>query len=201
MRIRALYLKYLIMLHFLVHYLRLYSTWSKTYRFIWQKKYDHIQVDHGLSPLEANQRIAHLVWKPDGIREFFDAIGSTQFVQHCINEVKIGNEQPIGALDCDDFAAWCQEAISREYETEFFTVSWLAGWSVRGHAVCLYKDHDGFWYHIGNWGMCGPYVSKKDAQDEILTTVRISLADQVGFSKYNKDLSLKEVGASIKVEV
>jgi len=198
-RMRNIYLKILRVLHFLVHYMRIYSTWSKAYRWLWHRKYKDIKVDKHLSPLEANQQITHLLWKPDGVLEFFDAVGSTHFVQYCINEVRAGNDQPHGSLDCDDFAAWCYEAISSEYETEYFTVSWLRGWHATGHAVCLYKDHDGFWYHIGNWGMHGPYVSKKDAQDKMLGMARAD--SQIGFSRYSKDLSLIEVGVSIKDEV
>jgi len=176
-------------LHLLVHYCRIYSAWSKIYRFIWQRKYKNVKLKTGLSPEKVSRLMSRIEWKPDGLRELFDAVGSPNYVQYCLNQILLGKEQPNTSLDCDDFAIWGLNVINEKYDPLFFTVSWFKGWRANGHAVCLYRSIDNKeLYHLGNWGIRGPFASIDEVINDMLMLVD---ADELlGFSIYEKRMRL-----------
>jgi len=134
-----------------------------------------------------------LTWRADGVKELFDAVGSPMFVQHCLNHVELDEEQPVGALDCDDFSIWCVNVLNKKYKPRFLTVSWFHGWSTAGHAVCLYEDIvDKKNYHMGNWGIRGPFEDLEESINDIMTLT--DAGERIGFSLYSKGFRLLDAG-------
>ena len=88
--------------------------------------FKHIPLDVNLSPEAAWKRMKGLVWTKDGYKELFDDIGSAHWVQHCINQVRRGHEQPHGALDCDEYSAWAMETLHHRYCPLLLSVSYIS---------------------------------------------------------------------------
>ncbi len=115
-----------------------------------------------------------LEWHPDGWKELWDAAHSPNYVQHVIDEIESCNEQPAVSMDCEDFALYAAHSIGNGYTTRVLTVSWSTGrwpWNIKGHAVCLYKDREDLYGHIGNWGLHHGYKTVEDAVNSILAGV------------------------------
>ena len=180
--------------HWLAHATRLYWLWSCIYQLIYHREYKHIEL-YNLSPDQAWHKVKVLTWREDGWRELRDVVGSPMYVQYCINEVSSGNEQPAGSLDCDDFAIWCANSINNDFEPYYFTTSWLkVDGSVSGHAVCLFYrgSNPKSLYHIGNWGMRGPFSSLQDISKKMATLA--GGVEIIGWSVYTRSLKLIDFG-------
>jgi len=190
---KLLYYSLVKKMHFIVHKWGIYRLWSWIYVNTWHKKYSNIELMSNLSPIEADRALSGLTWRPDGIKEFYDVVGSPQFVQHCINEVNMDEEQPAGALDCDDFSIWCVNVLNKKYKPQFFTVGWFDGLRPSGHAVCLYEDIvDKNIYHMSNWGIRGPFNTIEESVTDI--TVLTDAGEPIGFSLYSRNFRLLDVG-------
>lgn len=158
----------------LVHVLRIYPAWAKAYRWLRQRKYKRLEMPSQLNPREAQNRMNKVKWQKDTWREAWDSVGSPQWVQHCMNEIELGNPQPEGALDCDDFTSWAVNTIDPSYEPYFFGQGWApiidgeVGFKATGHAVCVVKmPYSGKLWHCGNWGLIGPFDTLRDVGDFI----------------------------------
>lgn len=152
-----------------VHVLRVYPAWAKVYRWLRQRKFKTVKMPRDLSPADAQKRMNKLKWRKDTWREAWDAVGAPQWVQHCLNQLEMGNGQPEGALDCDDFSAWACQVVAPEFEPYFFGQGWApiedgeVGFKSTGHAVCVVKMPDsGKLWHCGNWGLVGPFDTLRD---------------------------------------
>jgi len=138
-----------------------------------------------------------LTWTEDGAKEMNDACGSAGWVQHCISEVNAGREQPEGALDCDDFAAWCIEAVDPEYAAmDIFVMSWVGRYNeVQGHAMARGITKAGVMFHVGNWGVIGPARNLRDLI--LLTMKRAQAKELVAWGVLSKNLFPKKIGFEV----
>ena len=136
--------------HFLSMVFYFYAFWSKLYRKIWQRKYKKIKLSKGLVPNEAQKLLDKMEWRKDSYKEFFDSIGSPNWFQYCLNEVLENRAQPKGSLDCDDFASWFAHAIHPRFRPQLLSVMFVTNDGVMtGHAVCVWEDDFGKYYHSG----------------------------------------------------
>lgn len=165
----------------------LYSIWSKIYRSIYQSMFKSIPLDVNLSPESAWLRMKDLTWTKDGYKEFFDAIGSPHWVQHCINQVRRGHEQPHGALDCDEYSAWAVETLHRRYCPLLLSVAYMKkdGYAPVGHNVCVFIDRDSKIYHLSNWGISGPFNNLRELIENICHAAD---AKKIGWAIHNRSL-------------
>lgn len=167
--------------YWMVMKLRLYKFWSKLYRFLFHRKYKKTSINQFLHFDDVKQNIQKLTWTRDGIKEFFDAIGSPHWVQHCLNEIDNGKKQPKGALDCDDYAVWCAHALIHGYKNRLLSVVYeKPDGSIGGHMICMNvystteNKNNSILYtykmaHLGNWGVFTDFKSIEDVIDHILS--------------------------------
>ena len=174
----------------LIWNLKLYPLWSRLYRILFNRKYNGVLLKSGLTPWMAQASLTCLKWSKDGPRELWDAVSDPRWVQYCLYQVALGKEQPIGALDCDDFAAWAATVISPDYHPRCLCVMWMdGGWKLKGHTVCKwFNDDNGTWNHVGNWGLRGPYHTLTGLVVGILNEVGCNLDDFVGCVSFTPDL-------------
>jgi hypothetical protein len=184
-----------------VHTFRVYPGWARLYRFLRQRKYVTTDLPVGLSPQQAQEEMDSLEWQKDTWREAWDSVGSPQWVQHCINEIAYGREQPKGALDCDDFSSWAVNVIDGSWQPLFFGQGWAprdergrAGFKVTGHAVCVVEDPtSGELWHCGNWGLIGPFQTLRDVGNHISGNSR-GLGKPIAWCLYSPDMRLIDKG-------
>jgi hypothetical protein len=170
--------------------------WSKIYRWLWQREYKDVKLDENLSPVQANEKVRKLTWRADGAWALGDACGSPHWVQYALNKVVAGLPQPKGYLDCDDFSSWCVDVVDRKHDPRIFTFSWMSkDGKLAGHAMCLVRQKDGRVYHIGNWGLYGPYLNLREACSVILT--KKGSNEPIGWSLLNKDLKKLQCGRGL----
>tara|TARA_R100000008_G_C3585415_1_gene171867 strand:+ start:1148 stop:1804 length:657 start_codon:yes stop_codon:yes gene_type:complete len=172
---------------------RIYPLWSKLYRWLYHEDYKNIPIAWKLTPEQADEKCQTLTWTKDSAKEMFDAIGSPHWVQHCIDSVKFTGSQPPGALDCDEYASWCAVALDNRLCPMILSVSYMNTWegSLKpgGHNVCVYLNRKtNEIYHIGNWGICGPYSSLESVVRDICYSARKEL---IGWALYDSDLNLR----------
>lgn len=183
-----------------VHVLRIYPAWARTYRWLRQRQFKTVKMPQGLAPEEAQKQMNKLKWRKDTWREAWDAVGAPQWVQHCLNQLEMGNGQPAGALDCDDFSSWACKVIGREYEPHFFGQGWApieegqVGFKTTGHAVCVVRDPDtGKLWHCGNWGLVGPFETLRDVGINI-SGHRVGRGKPLMWCLYKDDMRLVAKG-------
>lgn len=174
---------------------RLYFIWSKLYRFLFHKKYREVQLDIDLSPAAALKKMNKLTWTKDSVKEMGDALGSPQWVQHCINEVLSGRAQPRGALDCDEFAVWSATCIDHTLFPGCLNVFWR-GKKFTGHNVCVYRMNMSL-YYIGNWGVFGPFTMLKDIILDIIHKGAGPAGELVGWTLFSKKLKVHLVDTEL----
>lgn len=187
-----------------VHVLRIYPAWARTYRWLRQRRYKHIELSGPMSPREAQDRMNKVKWQKDTWREAWDSVGAPQWVQHCMNEIELGNPQPEGALDCDDFTSWSVNVIDPAYEPYFFGQGWApivdgkVGFKTTGHAVCVVRMPDsGKLWHCGNWGLIGPFDTLRDVGNHVCGNSaerNIKRGDPLAWCLYTRDMKLVKKG-------
>ena len=187
-----------------VHVLRIYPLWAKLYRATRQRKWRGIALPKGLEPREAQNRMNTVKWRKDTWREAWDAVGSPQWVQHCMNVIESGEPQPEGALDCDDFTSWATNVIDPLYKPLFFGQGWApiddenAGMKTTGHAVCVVTmPETGKLWHCGNWGLLGPFDTLHDVGEFICGNVPdkgIKRGEPLAWCLYTPNLRLIDKG-------
>jgi hypothetical protein len=163
--------------------LRLYLVWSHIFRWLWHWRYRWVALDGYLSPELARDKMRLLRWTKDGPRALWDALGSPQWVQYCINEREEGKVQPEGYLDCDEFAVWAASVLDRNLAPCVMNVRWVGG----GHHVCFFI-RGGKCFHISNWGLSPAF----DHVDEVVSDV-LKGRELVGWSTFSPDLRLGSV--------
>ena len=183
-----------VFLFYIVNICSLYSIWSKVYRFFNHSIFRPLPLDVGLSPEHAEKKLNLLKWTKDGKKELFDAIGSPHWVQHCINQVRHGYEQPKGALDCDEFSAWAAEVLDNRLCPLILSVSYRkkGKFMSGGHNVCVYLDkNESALYHISNWGIQGPFDDLSELMQSICDDMDATL---IGYSIHSRGLKLLRFG-------
>jgi hypothetical protein len=182
------------------HALRVYPTWAKVYRWLRQRKFKTVKVPQNLSLIEAQKQMNKLKWRKDTWREAWDSVGAPQWVQHCLNQLEMGNGQPDGALDCDDFAAWGCRVIAPEFAPYFFGQGWAPiedghiGFKTTGHAVCVVQDTEtNKLWHCGNWGLVGPFDTLRDVGINI-SGHHVNRGKPITWCLYKDDMRLVAMG-------
>jgi hypothetical protein len=154
---------------------RLYLVWSRFYRWLYHRGYRNtVSLMTGIEPSRALELMAKLKWTKDTPKELWDAVGSPYWVQHCIDEVLAGNQQPEGALDCDEFSGWAATCINPAHNALVLNVFWKNEDGFSGHHVCMFKDISGY-YHTGNWGQSGPFPSQGTVIEDIIKRKKAKL--------------------------
>lgn len=183
----------------------LYRWWSLAYRWLYQHRFLSVKLNTNLEPEEAQKKMNTLIWRRDGAKEVWDSMGSPNWVQHCINEVAAGRNQPAGALDCDDYASWACHAIDPVYEPMIFSISWHpiihrseTTKYVTGHAVCIFK-RDGQYWHCGNWGTFGPWQSLHDVGSHI-SGARKRTGMPISWAILNKNIKVIDSGYGLPAQ-
>jgi hypothetical protein len=183
-----------------IHFSGIKKFIDTVYRNIWHKKYKKIKLFKNLTPAEAQGYVDRLAWQKDGIKEFFDSIGEPGWFQFCLDEVLAGKQQPRGALDCDDFAIWCCNVLDEKYKPLLFSQIWAyknrknkKTLNFSGHSVCVFVMPGRFgvhkkYYHIGNWGLAGPFYTLKELSKDMCREVN---ATPINWCLYDKNLKLK----------
>ena len=170
--------------------------WSGIYRFLYHRKYKDTTLEICSTPQKASERMSQLTWTADDSRALWDSIGSPRWVQHCLNEIDRTGKQPVGPLDCDDFSVWAAHCVHTKYDPRIFIFSWLGkDGKLHGHAMCWVRNKDGRFFHIGNWGLYGPYSNLREACSVILTMSNSK--NPIGWAIYNKDLKLLNWGRDL----
>lgn len=164
--------------------------WSKVYRWLFHRKYLGVDLDRGLTPIDAQNRMNKLSWTRDGIRELRDSVGSPHWVQYAIHQLDQGLGQPDGALDCDDFACWMAHAVDPAFIPRMVSVQYQKqDGSPAGHMVCMVhldKRIDGRVAHGGNWGLSLGFASFQELLDDITRRAKARL---IGWYVMRPDLS------------
>lgn len=181
--------------------------WSRVYRFLYHRKFRGVHVPVLLSYTEAQRDADLLTWKPDQSRELWDAVGDPRYVEHIFQETKRTGTQPDGALDCDEFAVWVSARLdSYAYRVGVLSVSWMDGLKVSGHNVSLVSSTptqvDPFFYHLGNWGLRGPFNSLRAVIHDILDHGGHEVSEFVGWCVFDPwSLKVYSGGTSIPSSV
>lgn len=83
--------------------------------------------------------------------------------------------------DCDDWAHFAVTMLIKDAHS--LSISWKEqSGKYNGHVVCVHKDTDGKFWHMGNWGLCGPFDNLDKVVESILpqdaTGLAVSLRDR-----------------------
>lgn len=175
-----------------------WRAWSIVYRFLYNRKYNDVIVPRNLSYIRADEEMRKLKWSPDKALQLWDVVGSPRWVQYCINRINEGHPQPLGALDCDEFACWATNSIHAKYMPLIFCFAWFDSrdQKLHGHAMCWVKNKDGKYFHLGNWGMRGPYVNLNEACVDIMKYCGAG-SKPVGWALLDKDLKAVNKGRGL----
>jgi hypothetical protein len=100
-------------------------------------------------------------WKKDGFKELFDVVSTWKWAEY-----KLRTNSQDAPFDCDDFANYaCHLLRIKGTASEPLILSVIYRvkdkFFPQGHAVCLI-ERGGLYYHIGNWGVWGPFKTKDD---------------------------------------
>jgi len=175
-----------------------WRTWSRVYRFLFNRKYNDVIVPRNLSYIRADEEMRKLKWSADKLLQLWDVVGSPRWVQHCMNRINEGHPQPKGALDCDEYSCWAAHAIHPKYMPLIFCFCWYdtRDDKIHGHAMCWVKNKDGKYFHLGNWGMRGPYTNLNDACLEIMNYCGAG-SKPIGWALLDKDLKAQAKGRGL----
>jgi hypothetical protein len=170
-------------------------TWSHIYRELVQGEYDAVIPIKPLAEVVESMKL--LTWTADGPTELWDACGSPGWVQHCLNYLRNGYKQPEGSLDCDDFAVWAANSLSKEHNPRLLSVVWVTKDNkIAGHVVCLCNSakRDSV-FHIGNWGTSRLFDDLHDACTDMVT--RAQGEKLIGWCILDKNLKLHKYGTEL----
>lgn len=200
---------------FLAFNLRVYSIWSKTYQRIWHKRFsdpdheDYSPLMEDLSPIEAQDYMDLVEWRPDRILELWDAFGSPHWFQFLLDRVKALEDQPPGANDCDEYAIWAANVVSEDWSPLILTATWVSErkpergkdgktrFPISGHNVCVIQrrldDGRTEFRHIGNWGMSRAHFTPTSLLLDL--PLRAQGENRLArWAVWDKDLRLLETG-------
>ena len=164
----------------------LYFLWSVIYRYTYQRHFRKHPVPPIGSKWSAHLLQKDLTWRADRWREMFDAIAWPGYGQWRYERELATGRVPPGAFDCDDYAVWLAYGLCKGgYKALVLNVVVPSGRTIKGHHVCLLEeivDGEKQLWHVGNWGMRGPFDSLRHAVLEVAT----GLEDPVhGVYNYN----------------
>jgi len=161
------------LLYWLMFRGHLYFLWSLIYRYTWNRRFKKHPVPEIPSKWSAHLLQKDLTWKADRWRELWDAIAWPGYGQWRYEQEVRGEPTPPGAFDCDDYAVWLAYGLAKsEHNALVLNVVVRSGKGVKGHHVALVEDEVGgerLLWHVGNWGMRGPFDSLRHAVLDVAT--------------------------------
>jgi len=127
----------------------IYRTCSRVWRFLFERKYKEMPKNLPWDVRQVLEFFATCKWKRDPLWGTLDVISKPEKFY----ATKTG--------DCDEWAAFAANVLPYE-NMWLLSVTWYEPKTDKhkraftGHNVCLYYNNLK-WYHIGNWGLYGPY--------------------------------------------
>lgn len=171
--------------------LKVYAFWSRIYRFIWHRQYSspkgslYSPLAQNLEPRVAQEAMDKVRWRPDRFKELWDAVGSPHWFQYVVDQVNLGEQQPSGANDCDEYATWAASVVNKSYNPHMLTVTWIeevpsdngsTRYKIGGHNLCflcwpmlLDTNAKLMYRHLGNWGLSQTFRSSEELLTDILS--------------------------------
>jgi hypothetical protein len=173
--------------------IRYWATWSRIYRFFTRIR--GLTVMSGLPPTRVQLLLSTLPWAPDRWTDLFDVAADPTKFQRALDEKIVSGVVLDESRDCDDFAGWAAYSMDPAYRPEIVTIAYqrINGASVSGHVVCAFRLPDtegGLYFHIGNWGLRGPYSCLELVAHGVAHEASAKL---VGYALLTKDLSVQQV--------
>jgi len=150
---------------------RLYLGWpyrlrNHLYRTIWERKFRNVQLSKFDSLEDVSAFIKPRLYRPDGWRSLWDAVGYPGKAQRVFEGEAIDAE-----FDCDDFAIWITAVLTEaQARLGISNVSYTSiFWGKSGHAVCTFMK-DGAW-HFMDYGLpVGPFSTRSDIAEHVAKT-------------------------------
>lgn len=195
---------------FIYLYLRLgvYSTWSRIYQILWERKRN--KADIPIMPANAVLRIAkEMEYKADSVKQLWDAFSSPQAVYHLWKQGK-----PVG--DCDEFAVFTAYALNQAPDlkealgfekAKILTVTWMeSNGTPRGHNLVICNDLKTQEYAFVDYGKVfhkgfdpskGWYTAREVAEAVMKRYANTEEAELLVYAVSEDDLTLLEVGIGI----
>ena len=180
-------------------YLRLglYGAWSRTYRAMFERSYDAMQLYTFSNLQEVGAYLnakAHL-WRADSWKQLFDAVSRPERTQAFFD----GREVPHDGLDCDEYAIWTVNSIHRSLmqgkmaanehvsAPRMLTVTWLEGWKPQGHNVCLVKTA-AKWAYLDYGPVRGHTNAPEGVVQAVLTQYGAANAVVIGWAEHDHNM-------------
>ena len=147
---------------------RFYLGWpyrlrNHLYRTIWERKFRNVQLSKFDSLEDVSAFIKPRLYRPDGWRSLWDAVGYPGKAQRVFEGEAIDAE-----FDCDDFAIWITAVLTEaQARLGISNVSYTSiFWGKSGHAVCTFMK-DGKWYFIDYGRPVGPFSTRADVAEHV----------------------------------
>lgn len=175
------------------HTIGIYGAWSRLWR--WgERKWGHyppLKAPASVMQLVNQAKAAANLWLADEWFRLWDATSLPGRLQ-----ARIENREGIGgSCDCDEFAVWCAERLrlldlvygskapEAVGERRMLQVVWRSpAGKLVAHHVCAFqwlppleeRERRGIlgmrWWHVGNWGLFGPFEDMAGAVEDIART-------------------------------
>lgn len=179
-------------IYWLIMFSRWYQIWSKTYRFLFQRKYtketDFISKTTDFSKVQSD--LDKIFYNKDTFRVLWDVCFSPYYLQNILNTINRYGYQPHGSFDCDDYACLAANSLDDSLNPKMMSVAYKkkGSLSFKGHMVCVFQLSDGSYCHMGNWGLYFGYSSLDDIAKDI-SDLKDSVC--IGYTLFDKNLSFK----------
>lgn len=166
------------------YYTFLYVVWSRIWNFFEVCKYVDTKGKYAplsvfsIKDLDVLMGQMKSLWRKDSGFRLFDCISIPEKLEYARQLVASGGEAP-DSNDCDEFGRYScysfmalheltKKGLARDniFELMMMQVVWRAPDRIHGHHVCLFKSDCG-WYHIGNWGLRGPFKDELEAANNV----------------------------------
>lgn len=169
-----------------------WSLWSRLYRSV--TKIRGLTLLTNLTPSRTQALLDQLPWSPDRWTDLWDvAADPTKFQRSLDTRAETGKVRD-ESRDCDDFAGWAATVLAETYSPTVVAISYQRRntASIAGHVVCIYREpaQDNRYYHMGNWGIRGPFSSEEAAVRSVPSEADAIL---VGYSIMEPSLRISKI--------
>lgn len=189
---------------FLFIWLRIYSTWSKVYQWLFQRKYrSPLLVLPGFAEI-TKQLHGGSFYRADGIKELGDAISHPEYSQWVLDH----GYAPMG-FDCDDHAIYIVAAANKSMaldrwadssvrSVKFMTVTWIDDkGKLSGHNVALIEYRHSDWWSTFTYMDYDHPQARRILIEDVLEDIRAKYggigAESLGWALHDENLKVLEV--------
>lgn len=182
--------------------------WTSIYRLIWERRWKNVTVPTyaNLDTLGGYLRLNANKWRADSWRQLWDAVSYPGKAKEAFE----GSFIPENGLDCEDFSIFIVHTLKRSLDTgalhvakdlatpQLFTVIWMEGWALRGHAVCLVRLPD-YQFAFMDYGpptghaLTPNEVAKNVMRAQTKATPNAPRLSLVGWARFDENLRSVEV--------